>query len=573
MIGGLGEDGRGVSLRAKVDSLRERLARSALESPSLSREKLRMAVDAAGIGFWSWEPATDTVVWEDAMCAIFGLAPGSAPAGRQGYLALVHADDRAHAEEGIRRGLAAGRWEDEYRIVRRDGAVRSVMAKGTVLRDEGGEEVVLGSLMDVTEQRQRDEQLRQTQKLEAVGQLTAGIAHNFNNLLMSILPNVELALEQAPPAIQPLLQEAERAAHRAAELVRQLTTYAGRNRPSEQRVECLGSLVERTVAMCRTTFDRRIGFETHYDASAHARVDPIQIEQAILNLVINARDALSDPRIDMPRVRIDIELVRAGAAELARVPLLDPAADYARIRVSDNGVGMDGETLARIYEPFFTTKPVGHGTGLGLATTRAIVREHAGTICCDSRPGAGTSFALYLPSVSRAGAAALAPEPLPTGGVETVLVVDDEEAIRDVVAFMLASAGYTVKTAPSGQGAIDVLLDPRAASSVALVLLDVSMPGIPGVELRRRLRELAPRARAFSTSPGTPSKRRRRATSSSRSRSRRRRSSARSARRSTAPRDAQAAIPSSSLKRGESSGRRRSGSQKRVVNAISSVSS
>lgn len=472
----------------------------ALRALRRTEEKVRMAVDAAGVGLWSWDPRSDRVEWEDGLLAIFGLREKGAPRTREEYLALVHPDDRERVAERIARGGADGHWENEHRIVRPDGTVRSVMTKAMVLHDaaEGGD-VALGAVIDVTEHRHRDEQLRQAQKLEAVGQLTAGIAHNFNNLLMGVLPNLELALEQAPPAIQSMLNEAAQAAKRAADLVRQLTTYAGRNRPSERRVEVLGLLAERTLALCRTTFDRRITFETHYESAARAEIDPAQIEQGVLNLLINARDALADVGGRAPRLRIDVDVVSPGAPELARDHHAAPGASYARIRVADNGIGMDAATLARIYEPFFTTKPVGEGTGLGLATTYSIVRENGGWMTCESKPGVGTTFSILFRCAERPRIEepARSPDAGTMGGYETVLVVDDEAAIRDVVTLMLEAAGYTVKAAASGQAAIDLLLDAGEASAVALVLLDVSMPGIPYAELRRRLRELAPRARVM----------------------------------------------------------------------------
>lgn len=486
------EDGEVIALTMISTDITAR--RRVVQALRQSQEKLRMAVDAAGIGLWSWDPRADHVVWEDTLCALFGFAPGTAPAGREGFVALVHPEDRQRVGEAIGRGVASGRWEDEYRIVRADGAIRWVMANGTVLHEgEGGSDVVLGAVVDVTELRHRDDQLRQAQKLEAVGQLTAGIAHNFNNLLMGVLPNLELALRRASPEIAPFLREAEHAALRAAELVRQLTTYAGRNRPVERRVEVLGTIVERTVAICRTTFDRRIAFDTHYDAGARARVDPAQIEQALLNLLINARDALTQADVPAPHVTLDVDVVRAGAAELAFTAA--PDVDHARIRVRDNGAGMGPSTLARIYEPFFTTKGVGQGTGLGLATTQAILREHGGWITCESAPGKGTCFSLYLQCAGPAAAERPGHEAPPDGGVETVLLVDDEPGIRHVVSLMLGSAGYTVKTAASGSEALDLLADSAVASTIALILLDVSMPGIPGPELRRRLRGLVPRAR------------------------------------------------------------------------------
>ena len=462
----------------------------ALHALRASQEKLRMAVDAAGIGLWSWDTRTDHVAWEEQLCAIFGLPPGSAPAGREGYITLVHPEDRESVAAVIGRGVASGGWEDEYRIVRADGAVRWVLAKGTVLQAEG-HAVVYGAVLDITDRRHKDEQLRQAQKLEAVGQLTAGIAHNFNNMLMGILPNVHLASLKAPAEIRALLESAEHSATRAADLVRQLMTYAGRNRPSARTVVPIGPLVERAVAFCRTTFDRRIAIEGRYEARARARVDAAQIEQSLLNVMINARDALVETRSEGPRIVVSVDPVRAGEVELE-----GRQGDFVRVRVEDNGGGMSAATLARIYEPFFTTKEVGKGTGLGLATTRAILREHGGFIACDSAPGRGTMFSMYVAAESSPAAAASAPsESPPSSGTETVLVIDDEPSIRNVVDLMLGAGGFTARLAASGAEALALLSDAAVASEVAVVLLDVSMPGMPARALRSRLRELAPHAR------------------------------------------------------------------------------
>lgn len=462
-----------------------------------SEAKVRMSVDAAGIGLWSWNTATDHVVWEGAMAQIFGVPAGSAPAGRDGYLALVHTEDRERVALAIERGVASGRWEDVYRIVRSDGAVRWILVNGRSLTDPQGD-VVLGSVIDITERRLLDEQVRQSQKLEAVGRLTAGIAHNFNNMLMGIVPNVEIALRDAPPSIAPRLCDAAASAQRAADLVRQLMTYAGRNRPVARNTESIGALVERTVDMCRATFDRRISLETRYDLLASARVDPSQIEQVVLNILINARDALMARHNAMPWITVGVDIVGEGAPPFRAAPPGPRPQEHVRIRISDNGVGMDSATLGRIYEPFFTTKGPGSGTGLGLATSHAIVRDHGGWIECQSAPEVGTTFAVYLPADGAATADELArPSPHPRGGAETILIVDDEPAVRRVVKLMLESAGYTVHTAESGRSAIQVLSDRQAADAVGAILLDVSMPGMPRQELRERLRQMVPRARVI----------------------------------------------------------------------------
>jgi len=461
--------------------------RRAEQALRASEDKLRMAVEASAIGLWSWDLESDDVVWEDPLCVLCGLEPGRAPKGRAGYLAMIHPEDRERAAAVIARGMTTGSWEGEHRLVRPDGEVRWVLTKGT-LSERDGLRVARGAVLDVTERRRRDEQVRQAQKLEAVGQLTAGIAHNFNNLLMALLANLQLAARTAPAELEPLLAGAEHAALRAADMVRQLMTFAGRNRPTLHRPASIGSLVEHTVAFCRTTFDRRIAIASSYEASAWASVDETQLEQAIVNILINARDAMDGAAVAEPRIAVSVDVVPAGAG-------LD--AQHVRIRIDDNGPGMAPSTLARVFEPFFTTKEVGKGTGLGLATTHAIVREHGGVITCESSPGKGATFVILLPAAAR-----LTPVPAtrlaersPVGGTETVLVVDDEAPLRTVVARLLESAGYTAKLAASGDEALQMLSDAALAAEVSLVLLDVSMPGLSGRELRRRLGELMPRAR------------------------------------------------------------------------------
>ena len=275
--------------------------------------------------------------------------------------------------------------------------------QGSVVRaPDGSSERLVGGCLDVTEQREIEERARQTQKLEAIGQLSAGVAHNFNNMLMVILPNLELALAEVSAEQVPILQSAHDAALRAAELVRQLMTFAGRARSREKRVDDVRSLVDRTVVMCRRAFDPRIELTSHL--SEHAEpvlADNMQLEQALLNLLINARDAVMDAKTDTMQVRVKVERIHGPVLRTLK-PHVEPGRAYVCIRVVDNGIGMDGATQSRIYEPFFTTKDVGGGTGLGLSTARAILQEHGGVLECASVPGRGSTFSAYLPLAASA---------------------------------------------------------------------------------------------------------------------------------------------------------------------------
>jgi PAS domain S-box-containing protein len=464
---------------------------AAQEALRTTETKLLMAAEAAGIGLWTWDPVADVITWEDTMCGLYGRAPGDVPKGRDEYLTLIHPEDRELSKQRIARGRAEGHWEHEYRIIRPDGTLRWLASRTRVVRTDRGE-LVLGAVFDVTERREMEERQRATQRLEVVGQLTAGIAHNFNNLLMGILPTLELASKSAPADLIPLLRVAEESAERAASVVRQLMTYASRNQAAIRRSEQVAPLVERVAGFCRTTFERRISIAVRCMDAGAADMDPSQIEQAILNLLINARDALEDGALVAPTIEVVVEAVPAGARELE-----GRAGDWIAVRVVDNGIGMDAATMQRIYEPFFTTKPAGKGTGLGLATTHAIARDHGGFITCQSAPGRGTMFALHLPCSSRRLAPpAVEPTTSPAlteGALDAViLVVDDDDSVRAATRRILESAGFVVETAASGDEALARMADPSTAARVDLVLLDVSMPGTSGPDTRRRLAEMVP---------------------------------------------------------------------------------
>ncbi len=470
------------------DASERSAAREALRA---SETKLLMAAEATGIGLWSWDPTADVITWEDTMCGLYGLPPGGAPTSREQYLSLIHPDDRERSRQRIVRGTTEGHWDHEYRIIRPDGALRWLASRTRQLHTDRGD-LVVGAVFDVTERREIEERQRATQRLEVVGQLTAGIAHNFNNLLMGIVPTLELVSRRAPPDLLPLLGVAEQSALRAAAVVRQLMTYANRDQGASRRVESIAPLVERTVSFCRTTFERRIRIDLRCRGLDAAEIDSSQIEQAVLNLLINARDALDDT--PDPEIDVLVEPLSSAAAELEGY-----AGEWIAIRVADNGIGMDEGTVQRVYEPFFTTKPVGKGTGLGLATTQAILRNHGGFITCHSAPGRGTTFTLYLPSSAGSTAPIEASEDVSPAAQmawaesTTILVVDDDDQVRAVTTRILEDSGFDVASVASGGEALAWMADPSRAARVELVLLDVSMPGMSGPQTRMRLGEMAPR--------------------------------------------------------------------------------
>jgi PAS domain S-box-containing protein len=455
-----------------------------------SQRQLRLALDAGGVGLWTWELETGQVFWDERMKAMMGRETTS---DFTTYVSdFVHPDDRARLAAVGRYVLDSGTWAAEtHRIIRPDGSVRWMMSSGDVVREGNRVVRILGCNIDITEHRLLEEQMRHTQKLEATGSLTAGIAHNFNNLLAAILPALELVEPVTPEELREVVTEATHAARRAAELVSELMTFAGQRRSSSRRPEPIAVLVERAVGICRSTFDRRITLDVRVPSSPLlVDCDGGAIEQVLVNLMLNARDALRDTCDHGARVSVEVSESEPSAGD-PRGP-----ASFVRVRVSDNGVGMTEEIRRRMFEPFFTTKPVGQGTGLGLSTSYAIVREHGGTIECESEPGRGTRCSVMLP---RHGGRARVrrPTPLVVDGATVslhVLLIEDEAAIRKVVRRLLEAVGHRVTAVGGTREALTWLAEPR---DVSVVLLDRSMPDGLGETIIPELRRRLPAARVL----------------------------------------------------------------------------
>lgn len=435
----------------------------------------RLSLLSSGVGTWTWWLGKDELYWDEALCKIFGVEPRNAPRSRDEYLSLVHPEDRAEAQETIARYVATGVYDGmAYRIVRPDGTVRHVIAQGVPQFDEHGKvEALRGGVLDVTERKELEASLAQAQRMHAVGRLTAGIAHNLNNALSVVLPNVAECRELASGPVAERLVDIEHASQRAAEMVRQLMLFA---RPQDNATRIAFDLVEaakRIVDMCRSTFDRKLIIELEPADIPAVLGNPGQIEQVLLNLFLNARDALLASDRAEPRLRVAFAVPQPGRVEVS---------------LTDNGVGMTDAVRARMFEPFFTTKEVGRGTGLGLSTAYAIVVDHGGNIRCTSRLAEGTRFEVELPAapVAKSKAAVIPATPLPVGN-ETILLVDDEAAVRLVLRRMLERSGFQVIEYDNGWDALGAL--ERGARADAM-LIDRSMPGLSGEELIARIAQL-----------------------------------------------------------------------------------
>jgi signal transduction histidine kinase len=366
---------------------------------------------------------------------------------------------------------------------KKDGTPVTVNRAAAPLHDAAGQ--VTGMMLiaaDLTEIRRLEVQYRQAQKMEAVGRLAGGIAHDFNNLLTAILGTTGLLLESGTDARTRIdVEEIEQAAQRAAGLTRQLLVFS-RQQVLEPRVLDLNAVVGDLQRMLGRLIAENIELRTELaDEVGAVQADPGQLQQAIVNLVVNARDAMPNGgRVTIETANVDLDPRQLEADTLTR------PGEYVMLAVHDTGVGMDAATKARLFEPFFTTKEPGRGTGLGLATVYSIVKQSGGYIWVYSEVGHGTTFKIYLPRVAGTPQRVIAQTPAPLlGGSETVLVVEDQTEVRELTKRMLEGRGYTVLTAENGGHALQVAA--QHAKRIDLLLTDVVMPGVNGRELAVQL--------------------------------------------------------------------------------------
>jgi len=473
------------------------------EALRASEERLRLAVRASSVGLWDWELGSDRVRYSREWKAQLGYEEHEIGDSFDEWQSRVHPDDLGAAQAKVQRYLQnpVGGHELELRMRHKDGSWRWIYTRAEVLHDAAGRPLrFLGCHLDVTERRLLEEQLRHSQRMDAIGQLAGGVAHDFNNLLTVIQGNASLLQDDAAALSDQQsegLDELIRAADRAAVLTRQLLTFSRRQR-IETRTLDLNGVVRDLFSMLQRLLGEDVRLRLELAPLALAVVaDPSMLEQVLVNLAVNARDAMPDGGlllVETRRVQIAADDPSAGSG--AR------PGPHAQLRVTDSGTGIAPEHLAHIFEPFFTTKEVGKGTGLGLATVFGIVQEHGGWVRVESELGRGTRFDVFLPLLARASAAG-EPERRVDGagvpaasGTEAILVVEDEASVRRLVQRVLVAAGYQVFTAASGADAL-VLLE-QGGLQVDLVLTDLIMPGgVSGQELGRRVREGRPEQRVL----------------------------------------------------------------------------
>ena len=446
-----------------------------------SEERLAHAHRIAGLGHWEIDARTGESTWSDSARRIAGIGDGDHR--WEAFLAHVPTDEVDRVRTAFRETLEAGKpLKTEYALTLPGAGRRFVRQYAEAIRDQaGGIACISGTVQDVTDYKQLEEQFWQAQKLETVGQFAGGIAHDFNNLLTVMNGYSEMVVAGLPETdpLRGYVDEIRTAGQRAASLTAQLLTFS-RRQPGNLVSLDLNVAVRDAGKMLKRLVGERIRIETALQPARAVKADFGQVHQLLMHLVVNARDAMPGGGV-ITIATSNVQIDRVAAAGHA-------PGEYVRLTVKDTGAGIDEKIKARIFEPFFTTKPKGLGTGLGLATVYGIVKNSDGWISVDSEPGKGTSFHVFFgatdasPKTAEPGAVSgAAPR-----GAETILVVEDQEEVRMLTAKILRRYGYRVLEVASGEEALPVLRNP--AVHVDLLLTDIVMPGMSGHELVRMAR-------------------------------------------------------------------------------------
>jgi two-component system cell cycle sensor histidine kinase/response regulator CckA len=472
----------------------------AADALAQSQERLSLALKAARMGTWQWDLRANTLTWDEGMNQLYGLRPGQRVMEYEDFIQRVHQDDVDFVATMMQRALQGGGDLDyEFRIILPDGRIRWLAHQGRLVRDQSGNPIQMtGVCLDKTDRRQMEERLLQSQRMDSVGQLAGGIAHEANNMMSVVLGCADYVLQRTdlPEAVREDVDQIWRAAKRTAGITQQLLAFS-RRQVLQPQVLDLNATVRNLEPILSRTLGETRGLRMHLSPSlGPVRADPGQLEQVLINLTLNARDAMpGGGTVTVETMKVVLDGAYAAGKSVAT---LRPG-EYMALVLSDTGHGMDRTTLGRIFEPFFTTKGVGQGTGLGLSTVYGIVKQSGGFIWVYSEPGLGTTFKVYFP------AAATPPPPTgdrtPTpGGLpnETVLVAEDEEMVRSIMARTLRDCGYAVLEAGDGLEALDIVN--ARAGRISLVVADVVMPGLGGREVAARLADLWPEIPVLFTS-------------------------------------------------------------------------
>ena len=488
------KDGRPVRLVGTVQDITGR--KIAEDEIKKSGERLNEAQRVAHVGSWEWDIVRNTLYWTDEIYRIFGLKPREFGATYEAFLNSVHPDDREFVKKSVNDArYPGGRYSIEHRIMLPGGEVRTVHEEAEVTFGADGKAVrMIGTVHDVTERKKLEEEAAKARKLESLGTLAGGLAHDFNNLLVGVLGNVSLAKLESKPGDRAfaLLSEIEKASLRAKALTRQLLTFSKGGEPVKEKADVC-ELLKMSADLALK--DSGVSFECACPKDRYyADVDVGQILHALNNIILNAREASSRGAL----IKAATEAV--GVAEKDALPL--NSGDYIKVSIKDAGKGIPGDVLPKVFDPFFTTKE--RASGLGLTVAYSIVKKHGGHITVESEPGRGTALHIYLPMafIEPAGIKAPAPAEEPVKGRGRVLVMDDEDFVRDVAGEILKTLGYEPSLAKDGETALDMYRRSMdEGRRYDLVIMDLTIPGgMGGKDAVKKLLALDPGARAIVSS-------------------------------------------------------------------------
>jgi len=470
---------RGAERRHAIEQLRE------------SEERFRELAETIQEVFWVTDPEKYQMLYiSPAYEKIWGRTCASLYESPGNWTEAIHPDDRARVVDAARARQMSGEYDETYRIVRPDGSVRWVRDRAfPVFGEDGKVQRIVGTAEDITNRRLLEEQFRQAQKMEAIGQLAGGVAHDFNNILAAILGNTQMGLAETTDGhpVRQSLEEIHKAGLRATSLVQQILAFSSQ-RPQERRVIELGPTIEEAVGFLRATIPSVVEFVVSIDPDLPAVLaDPTQVHQVLTNLCTNAWHALAD---QPGRIEVAVRATDPDSDAAGRPVGLRPGPAVC-LSVTDTGEGMDAATLERVFDPFFTTKGPGKGTGLGLSVVHGIVQGHDGAIRVTSHPGRGTTFAVYFPAAARpVSEQAAAVRVSRTAKGQHILYLDDEEPLVYLATRMLERLGYRVSGFTSAAEAMKAFRE--NPDQYDLVIADLNMPGASGLQVAAELLKLRP---------------------------------------------------------------------------------